>query len=351
MHLPIDRKKIISYIMIIKLFNISNLCLLLFIVPFSWVNILPDFGWFSFTLYVLTILLIMIFVTYFTFLLKNLIYNHFSYALVPVLWVIIAFILKFIYQMKPGTITAGLFANILQRNYLIVILFVLITASMILVNLYIVKQFFYNVFADTGKHRINIRILGKYLFRKSQNSYILLETSLMLRNRRIRSILIIPTYFILMTYFIFLFKSINDFYIIFFWYLCLSGVWGYSYLQSVFSLESSFFDFISTANFDFKKYFKTKYTLIVLMSLLVIFLIIPIIIIENQNIHVIASALLYNIGIGYFIVFSTAIFNRERMDLNNGLLFNYQGFNPIQLIFISVVIIIPLVFWVLLHFL
>jgi len=256
----------------------------------------------------------------------------------------LAFILKFIYRMKPGTFTAGLFADILHGNYLTVILFALLTASMILVNISMVKQFFYNVFVDNGKHKLNIRIPKNSLFGKSSNSYVLLEMSLMLRNKRIRSILTIPIYFILMTYFIFLFKPINDIYIILFWYLCLSGVWGYSYLQVVFSLESSFFDFISTANFDFNKYFKTKYTLIVIISFLVIFVALPIVIIGNQNIHVVASALLYNIGIGYFLVFSTATFNRERMDLNNGLLFNYQGHNPIQVISMSVAIILPLAF-------
>lgn len=344
MHLPIRRGKIISYILVINLFNIFNLCLLLFIVPFSWVNILPDYGWLSFTLYLLSILFIMVFMTYFTFLIKNLSYNHILFALVPVLWVMLAFILKFIYRMEPGTFTAGLFADILHGNYLTVILFALLTVSITLINISMVKQFFYNVFADNGKHKLNVRIPKNSLLGKSSNSYILLEMSLILRNRRIRGILIIPTYFILMTYFIFLFKPINDIYIILFWYLCLSGVWGYSYLQVVFSLESSFFDFISTANFDFNKYFKIKYTLIVVISFLVIFIALPIVIIGNQSIHVVASALLYNIGIGYFLVFSTATFNRERMDLNNGLLFNYQGHNPIQVISMSVAIILPVVF-------
>lgn len=344
MHLPIRRGKIISYILVTKLFNIFNLCLLLFIVPFSWVNILPYYGWLSFTLYLLSILFIMVFITYFTFLIKNLSYNHILFAIVPVLWVMLVLILKFIYRTEPGTFTAGLFTDILHGNYLAVILFALLTASIFLVNISMVKQFFYNIFTDKGKNNLNVRIPKNSLFGKSSNSYILLELSLMLRNRRIRSILTIPTYFILMTYFIFLFKPINDIYIIFFWYLCLSGVWGYSYLQVVFSLESSFFDFISTANFDFIKYIKTKYTLIIVISFLVIFLVFPIVIMGNQNIHVVISTLLYNIGIGYFLVFSTATFNRGRMDLNNGLLFNYQGHNPIQVISMSVAIILPLAF-------
>jgi hypothetical protein len=343
MHLPIHRGKIISYILFTKLFNIFNLYLLLFIVPFSWANILPYYGWISFTLYLLSIFLVMVFITYFTFLIKNLSYNHILFALIPVLWVMLAFVLKFIYQLKLGTFTASLFDDILHGNYLAIILFTLLSASMILINISMVKQFFYNVFGS-GKHKLNIRTPPNSLLSKSSNSYILLEMNLILRNKRIRSILIIPTYFILMTYFVFLFKPINDIYFILFWYLCLSGVWGYSYLQVVFSLESSFFDFISTANFDFIRYFKTKYTLIVVFSFLVFFFVLPIVIIGNQNIHIVASALLYNIGIGYFLVFSTAIFNRGRMDLNNSLLFNHQGQNVIQVISIIVAIILPLAF-------
>jgi hypothetical protein len=143
---------------------------------------------------------------------------------------------------------------------------------------------------------------------------------------------------------VFLVSPISDIYSILFWYLCLSGVWGYSYLQVEFSLESSFFDFISTVNFDFNKYFKAKYIFIVVVSFLSVLISIPIIIIGNQNVHIVASALLYNIGIGYFLVFISAIFNKERLELNSSVFFNYQGYSAIQVISICIAIILPVAF-------
>lgn len=155
---------------------------------------------------------------------------------------------------------------------------------------------------------------------------------------------IIPIYLIILTYVLFLSKPINDTYTVLFWYLCLSGIWGYSYLQYVFTFEGCFFDFISTSKFDIYKYLKTKYALIILLSFLLITIISPIIIISKQGIHLVATAFLYNIGIGFFIVFLTATYNREKLDLGSSLFFNYKGYNPIQIFTISLSILTPIAF-------
>jgi hypothetical protein len=85
----------------------------------------------------------------------------------------------------------------------------------------------------------------------------------------------------------------------------------------------------------------------VLVSFFIVLIISPIFIIRNQNLHIVATAFLYNIGIGFFIVFLSGTFNKSKMNLNDSLLFNYQGNNPIQIISISVTILLPLVFLVL----
>ena len=344
MHLPVNRGKIIFYIMAIKLFNIFNLFLILFVFPFSWINILPEYGWLSFILYLLTFLCIMIFMTYFTFLLKNLSYNKYSFVFVPVLWFMLAFILKLICRTDPGVITAGLFSDILTGNYLIIISIVLIIGSLILLNISLVKNLIYNTVGENGRQKINFRIPAKSILNKTGNSYIVLEISLLLRNRRIRSLSIIVVYLIILTYFVFLLKPIKDIFTIFVWYLFLSGVWGYTYLQFAFSYESSFFDFISTLNFDFNRYIKTKYVFILIISILTISSVLPVIIIKNHDLHAIMTAFLFNIGFGNFLVFLTATFNKDRIDLNNSLIFNYQGINLIQLFSISATMMLPLFF-------
>jgi hypothetical protein len=149
-----------------------------------------------------------------------------------------------------------------------------------------------------------------------------------------------------MTYALFLLKPHIDNNTLFLWYLCLSGVWGYSYLQYVFSFEGCFFDFISSSGFDFKKYIKAKYLLIVLLSFFLVIIMLPVIIIRNQSIYVIGTTLLYNIGIGFYIVFLSGTFNHERIDLNKSLFLNYQGYNTIQIISMVLAIFVPVGFMI-----
>ncbi len=342
MHLPIGRSKISQYIFVIKLFNIFNICFLVFVIPFSWVNVLSEYGWVSFTLYLLSLLFITGIINYFTYLIKALSYYYFLFNLIPLLWVSLVIVLKFLYKMDPETFTVDLFDDILFRNWEIIISVALLTSLMSLIYFYLQRQFYYNLYAANGKNKLMIQIPKHTLSGKYLSAFILFEIYLLFRNRRIRSLLIIPLYFILVTYVIFVLRQIDNFYILFFWYLCLSGIWGYSYLQIVFSMESSFFDFISAANVDFIKYLKSKYFLIVIISTLVIIATLPIVILREHNFHIIVSSLLYNISIGYFIVFSTGTLNREKIDLNSGILFNYQGNNPIQIISISISILVPL---------
>jgi hypothetical protein len=344
MHLPIRRAKIVLYTLIIKFLNIFNLCFLLFIIPFSWINVLPKYGWLSFVLYLLSMLLILVFITYFTYLLKALSIYCIVFALVPLLWVMFVFISKFIYQIQPETFTANLFDKILNGNWFIIVLIALLAVVMTLSFFSLLKTSFCNVYEHNGINIFKTKISIKSITVKYINTYILFEIFLMIRNKRIRSLFLTPLYFIFLTYLIFTTKQIDDFFIIFFWYLCLSGVWGYSYLQVVFSMESSFFDFLSTVGLDFKTYLKYKYIVLVIISILICLVTFPLIILKAQNVHIIVTALLYNISIGYFIVFSTGTLNKMKMDLKNGMLFNYQGNNPIQVISISVAILIPVVF-------
>lgn len=344
MHFPVRRDKITLYILITKLFNIFNLYALLFIIPFSVINILPNYGWDSFILYLSSFLAIMIFMTLFIFLIKNLAYYNVLFALIPAIWLMVTILLKVLFQMNPETFTSSLFADVISGNYLIVVLFVLLTTIITIISIKVVNRLIYYVLIDSEEYKLNKKAPNSALLVRSSKYYFLLELSLMLRNKRIRQILIIPIYFTILTYIVFLVSPISDIYSILFWYLCLSGVWGYSYLQVEFSLESSFFDFISTVNFDFNKYFKAKYIFIVVVSFLSVLISIPIIIIGNQNVHIVASALLYNIGIGYFLVFISAIFNKERLELNSSVFFNYQGYSAIQVISICIAIILPVAF-------
>lgn len=346
LHLPINRGNIILYILGLEPFNFFNFYIILFTIPFALVNVLPNYGWLSFTLFILNISLVLVFITYFTFLIKILCNKNFLYTLIPVILISLILIQKILFQVSLEKFAEVLFDNILQRNYLIIILFDLMIILFMVLIIFIIKLFIYNAFNYISRGNLMLRLKKRATLKSPSNPYFLLEISLVLRNKRVRSIVAIPIYLILLTYILFLYKPINDTNTVFFWYLCLSGVWGYSYLQFVFSFESGFFDFISTVNFDFYKYIKAKYLSIIIFSILIVFFISPLLIIRNQNLHIVGSAFLYNIGIGFFMTYYSGTLNKAKVDLNNSVLFNYQGYNSVQIISMSFAICLPLVFFI-----
>jgi Family of unknown function (DUF5687) len=343
LHLPIDRRMVISYILGLELFNVFNLYIVLFTFSFAMVNVLPNYGWLSFTLYILSICLVLGFTGCFTFLVKTLCNKSLLYVLIPTILIIVIIIQKILFQKSFEKITEVLFDNILQRDYLIIILFDLMIIIFTVFVIIVIKLLIYNVFIYRSINDLKFRLKNHAPLKALRNPYFFIELSLVLRNKRVRSILLITIYLIILTYILFLYKTINDTYTLFFWFLCLSGVWGYSYLQYVFSFEGSFFDFISTANFNFHKYLQAKYFSIVLISIIIISTIWPLILIRNLNLHIVASAFLYNIGIGFFITLYSGTLNKTKVDLNSGILFNYQGYNSVQIISMCFAVCLPLV--------
>jgi hypothetical protein len=343
LHLPIHRWKVISYILGLEFFNVFNLYIVLFTFSFAMVNVLPKYGGFSFTVYILSICILLGFTTCFTFLVKTLCKKSLVYILIPTILIIVVLIQRILYQKSFEKLTEVLFDNILQRNYLIMTLFNLLIIIFTIFVISLIKPLIYNVLNYRSKNDLKFRFKKRAPLKALRNPYFLIEISLVLRNKRVRSIFMIAIYLIILTYILFLIKPINDTYTLFFWYLCLSGVWGYSYLQYVFSFEGSFFDFISTASFNIYKYLQAKYFSIVFISLIIISTICPLVLIRNLNLHIIASAFLYNIGIGYFITLYSGTLNKTKVDLNSSILFNYQGYNSVQIISMSFAVCLPLV--------
>jgi len=61
----------------------------------------------------------------------------------------------------------------------------------------------------------------------------------------------------------------------------------------------------------------------------------------KTEIHMFFSALLYNSGLGYFILIFFATYNKYRIDLNRNVFFNYQGINSVQVLGIILILLIP----------
>jgi hypothetical protein len=87
---------------------------------------------------------------------------------------------------------------------------------------------------------------------------------------------------------------------------------------------------------------KVKYAGVVAITILVTGITLPLAVYGKHNLHIIFSAMFYNVGVAYFQFLAVAAFHRDKMDLNKSLIFNYQGSNPVKVFFFTIILCAPL---------
>jgi hypothetical protein len=341
MHLPINRNKIISYILIKSFFNFFNLGFTLFFVPFSFINVLPISGMKNFILYLTGVFLILMIVSYIALLLRNLKKFEYSIVMIPLSLIFLSFLLKAYLQISVESFSKFFFQSLLNGNFKILVPIFLILIALLMANYLFFRTGIYSLVSDDYKTSTSWIRLGSFYSGNQEILYILLEIKLIVRNRRIYGFFLMAIGFLFVFYYALLNNQYGLYYS-FMIYIILSGIFGYLISQYLFSWESSYFDFLYSSNFDFLKYLKSKYIVYVFLGFVVFLLFVPLMILQKVELHLFVTALLFNSGIGYFIIFYTATYNTARIDLDRDIFFNLQGWNSIQMAAIFIIILFPI---------
>jgi hypothetical protein len=341
LHLPVSKHEIILYNLISQVFSYNNLFFLILIIPFSINTLLPTIGIISFLVYSTEMLLILIFLSFFALMVKLLINKSVIFYLIPSAWLVLLFSLSL--PLKPATDSyfLQLLANLMDERYLIFTFMIVVNLILFILNYYLIKDYMYQIYLNEKRFR-RPGILGA-LFDQitAYNPYINYEINLFTRNKRIRSILLISILALILTIYIICLNRIHDLPALFYWFICLSGLPGYTYAQYMFSWESNHFDLLSAAPYDMNKSLRVKYLICCIASLIILVVLLPLIIMYQLNLHTVLSAVLYNIGIGYSIAFYTATYNKHKLDINASAFFNLQSNNNLQTLSICLIIAVP----------
>ncbi len=145
LHLPIKRGKIISYVLVLTIFNFFNLSFILFVVPFSVKCILPTYGIQYFIFYLTGVLLILILVSYFVLLLRNLINVTSFFVLVPIGILFLGFLLKAVFHISYEAISRTIFRGLLQGNIFSVLIMFLFLIGLLIANFSLLRNTIYSI--------------------------------------------------------------------------------------------------------------------------------------------------------------------------------------------------------------
>lgn len=341
LHLPVKRNKLVLYILFITIFNYFFIGLLLFFIPYSFRTILPDYSIQQFSFYFLGILIIFFSVGYFSLLIRNLTGISFVYVILPVLLFAGLYFIDLFLDISFTSMSGFIFEQLINKNLYFLILLILILTGLLYCNFILLKKGFYGIYQNQKSFSdFTVRPTGNYFTSNDLFTYAGLEIRLISRNKRLRGFFLITVLFVTIFYSI---QSQNDesLSFVFAVYVLLNGLFGYMFIQYLFSWESSYFDFISSTKFDIIKYLKAKHLIYTILSIVVFLLFLIAIKPTKTEIHLFFSALLYNSGLGYFILIFFATYNNSRIDLNRNIFFNYQGINSVQFLGVILIMLIP----------
>jgi len=233
---------------------------------------------------------------------------------------------------------------------------VLLQPAWILVPLATAGFFFWENFRYTKSHSY-LEDLGRKKHRTEKLSshleglenrgkigaLILKEVRLLLRNKRSKQMifLALPIFLFYGLFFYTDTKNLSHNFLLDFVGIFVSGGFLIAYGQYILAWESRHFDFVLTANIKTNEFFRAKYYLMTIPTLLLFFLTIPYVYFGAKILAINTVMLFFNLGINAPLLLFLASFNRKRMELDRGQMMNYQGVGINNFINIIPLILVP----------
>ncbi|MBN1650402.1 MAG: hypothetical protein JW857_03685 [Bacteroidales bacterium] len=237
----------------------------------------------------------------------------------------------------------------LQSNWLWVLLPLFSALSFVFWNLSLIHK---NSYLDdlspkkTEGENISAKLNLLQNFGKT-GELVLGEIKLILRNKRSKSVVFLIPFFLLYGLFFYpqdAYKDMLGFLV--FVGIFVTGGFLIAYGQYLLAWESSHFDLILSSNIGIQDYFKAKYFLLVIPTLILYFFTIPYLYFGMKIFWVNFASLFYNLGVNAPLLLYMASFNKKRMDLSKGAMMNYQGVGANNFVLVIPLLAVPaLIYW------
>jgi len=171
---------------------------------------------------------------------------------------------------------------------------------------------------------------------------LLLEFRLYVRHKKTKTMLYLSPFFIL--YGLIFYTDPNfmkETGMMMFGGVIITGGMMLNYANYAFGYESSYFDALLSKNIDFSHYIRVKFYIAVLLSTCFYILTIPYVYYGPKVLLINTCMYFYNIGFLSFALLYFATFNKKRIDMNRGGMFNYQGMSSMNWLALLPAFIMP----------
>lgn len=318
---PIKRKQLSRFLLVKSWLNYCNLYQHIFLIPFTLVFSYMTKTWHLFFQHY-AIILVLLFINHHFTLILHYIIKPFMARFIPILLLTAGVTIQYSGSVDLFRFSQKSIVVIMHNPALsLTIALVAMVAITVLINRFISTQM-YNLL-DNSQNKKTQKTLS---LQKRKNPYLFLFTTLILRNKRLRT----SSYSFLLLWLLCILYIFNSpveesAFFSFFWLIIFFSP-GIIIAQFLNSWESSFFDALMVNKFDWKRYYTVHYYSYLVASGILFFPIIPFIFwFQPETLGLTLTALLFACGFAYPLVFLTSVFNRKKIDLQRSSFGNMQG--------------------------
>ena len=346
--LPIQKSKIVHFILGKSSLSFFNIMGLFFYIPFSIVLIKEGYDVAGVLGWLVSMILLIQSANFFNFLVNK---NNAVFGALLTLLILGYLVQYFNWFDLPGFIGLG-FDAIYQSPFLATIFLV------VLVGLYIInyKQLRSEIFLDALISEKTKEVSSADLsFTEKLGDlapFIKNDLRLMWRNKRTKSGIWMLAVGLLYGMFFypnpmyadkeFMFVLVGIF---------STGTFLINFGQFIPAWDSSYYKMLMSQNFKYERYLKSKFTIMTISVVALFVLGIPYVYFGWKILLVHFAAMIYNVGVNSHVILYGGIFNRKKINLDEKAAFNFQGTGAVQWIIGFPLMLLPMAIFVLINWL
>ncbi|MDO9037161.1 MAG: DUF5687 family protein, partial [Lutibacter sp.] len=329
--LPVKRSKILHYVLGKSAVSFFNFLPLFAVIPFGIMLMLEEYGTTTAMIWMVTMVIFTLIINFLNIIIESRSAET-EFSFLPIVLIAsVLFALNYFEIVSFSTLLAN-GINAIDANPV----FILIPLAILGVVYYLNYTFLMQKLYVDGSLKAKTQTASTSDMAWTRRfgtiaPFLQLDLKLLWRNKRPRSsifILIIGLAYGLFFYPNPIYNGLEWLYV--FVGIFVTGIFIINFGQFIPAWDSGYYKLLMSQNIKYKEYLNSKYTLMVMSSIIMFVLSIPYVYFGWKILLVHFAAMVYNVGVNTYIILLAGSFNRKKIDLTQRAAFNYQGTGAVQ---------------------
>jgi len=341
--LPINRSKIVNYVLGKSVISFFNFLPLFAIIPFALTLIFKGYPLGSVLAWTLTLVLTTLIINFLNFIIESYSADK-ELSFLPIILLAGGLFMLNYFDLVQFSVWVSMGFNAIYKIPILVIVPLLLLIGCYLINFKLLRQ---KLFLDSGL-KTKVKEVNAANLEWTKNfgdiaPFLQLDLKLIWRNKRTKSsvwMLALGLFYGLFIYTNPSFEGRVPFYV--FVGVFSTGIFLINFGQFIPAWDSGYYKLLMSQNVKYEQYLKSKFTLMAISVIILFVLGIPYVYFGWEVLLAHFAAAIYNIGINTHVMLYGGSFNRKKIDLNQKAAFNYQGTGAVQWLIGIPLLLVPM---------